>query len=91
MTAPSHPPAPPGRNQNRPSGAIFMPVRIFDFAPANNRKRAETPRHAFRASKECPRHRPQEKNPVSSPTGGKETGKSGGIPYACARVNSGRG
>ena len=28
-------PAPPGRNQNRPSGAIFVPVRIFDFTPEN--------------------------------------------------------
>ena len=35
MTAPSHPPAPPGRNQNRPSGANFVPVRIFDNATEN--------------------------------------------------------
>nr|DAG00105.1 MAG TPA: hypothetical protein [Siphoviridae sp. ctBeL15] len=28
-------PAPPGRNQTRPSGANFMPVRIFDNAAGN--------------------------------------------------------
>lgn len=78
-------PAPPGRNQNRPSGAIFMPVRIFDNAPVNIEIGQKRPDTLSERRKNALTPTPREKR-RQQPRRGQRNGKEQRQPLTRARA-----
>lgn len=73
-----------------PAVLFLCPCRFLTLPPEIAKNDRNAPPRFF-GLKGIPRHQPIKRNAASGPAEGKEAGKTTASPYACARVNSGRG